>query len=167
MINYLPKYILSFVILVALQVFVLNNIQLNGYINPYIYILFILTLPNDIPKWALLVLAFLLGITVDLFTHTLGMHSSATVFMAFLRPLVLQVLEPRTGYDPDSKPSIADYGFNWFFNYAGILVLVHHIFLFYIEVFKLSSFFQTLSRALLSAVFSLVLILLIRIFMKR
>ncbi|MFO8235520.1 MAG: rod shape-determining protein MreD [Bacteroidales bacterium] len=167
MINYFPKYIISFILLVALQVLVLNNIQLSGYLNPYVYILFILTLPNEIPGWALLVLAFVLGMTIDLFSHTLGMHSSATVFMAFLRPMVLRILEPRSGYDLDSRPSIGNYGLNWFFNYAGLLVLAHHIFLFYIEVFKVSSFFQTLSRALLSAIFSLFLILLIKIFVKR
>lgn len=167
MINRIPKYILSFIILVLLQVLLLNNIQLSGYINPYIYILFILSLPKEIPDWVLLVLAFLLGLTVDLFSHTVGMHSSATLFMAFLRPTVLRSLEPRGGYDPDNQPSIKNYGFGWYFKYAGLLVLTHHLFLFYIEVFKFSDFFQTFSRAIISALFSLFIILLIKLFVKR
>lgn len=167
MINRIPKYILSFVILVLVQVLLLNNIQLSGYLNPYIYILFILSLPNETPDWALLVIAFILGITLDLFSHTVGMHSSATVFMAFLRPTVLRSLEPRGGYEPDTRPSIRNYGVIWYFKYAAILVLAHHLFLFYVEVFKLNDFFLTLSRAILSAVFSLILIMLIKIFIKR
>lgn len=167
MINLLPRYILSFLILVLLQVLILNNIQLSGYINPYIYILFILTLPFNTPKWALLVLGFLLGLSIDLFTHTVGMHASATVFLAFLRPGLLNSMEPRGGYEPDSNPSIQDFGLGWFFKYAALSVLAHHLFLFYIEVFKLEGFFQTLSRALLSGLFSLVLILFIKLFIKK
>jgi hypothetical protein len=167
MINIFPRYIVSFIILVLLQVLILNNIQLSGYINPYIYILFILTLPFDTPKWGLLVLGFILGLSVDLFTHTVGMHTSATVFLAFLRPALLNSMEPRGGYDPDSNPSIQDYGLRWFFRYAAISILAHHLFLFFIEVFKLESFFQTLSRAILSGIFSLVLILFIKLFIKK
>ena len=167
MINRLPRYIISFIILVLFQILILNNIQLSGYLNPYIYILFIIGLPFEIPRWSLLVLGFLLGLTVDLFTHTVGMHTAATVFMAFLRPGLLRSLEPRGGYEPDTVPSIQDYGFKWFFQYAGILTLAHHLFLFYIEVFKIEGFFQTLSRALLSAVFSLFLIILLRVFIKK
>jgi len=167
MINYLPRYILTFVILVFVQVFLLNNVQLSGFLNPYIYVLFILSLPFETPKWALLVLAFLLGFTIDLFTHTIGMHASATVFMAFLRPTLLRSMEPRDGYQLETYPSIRDYGLKWYFQYAGILIVVHHLFLFYVEVFRLDLFFQTLSRALLSAVFSLILILLIKLFIKK
>ena len=167
MINRIPRYVLSFLVLVLIQVLLLNNIQLSGYLNPYIYILFILSLPNDIPDWALLVLAFFLGITVDLFSHTVGMHSSATVFMAFLRPTILRSLEPRGGYEPDTRPSVQEYGFNWYFKYAALMVLVHHLFLFYIEVFKVSDFFLTFSRAILSAIFSLIIILLTKLFIKR
>lgn len=167
MINVFPRYIISFIILVLLQVLILNNIQLSGYINPYIYILFILTLPLDTPKWALLVLGFLLGLSVDLFTHTVGMHTSATVFLAFLRPALLNSMEPRGGYEPDASPSIQDHGLRWFFRYAAISILAHHMFLFFVEVFKFANFFQTLSRAILSGIFSLVLILFIKLFIKK
>lgn len=167
MINLLPRYILSFLLLVLIQVLILNNIQLSGYINPYIYILFILTLPLNTPKWALLVLGFLLGLSIDLFTHTVGMHASATVFLAFLRPGLLNSMEPRGGYELDTRPSIQNYGLRWFFIYVALSVLAHHLFLFFIEVFKLESFFQTLLRALLSGLFSLVLILFIKLFVKK
>jgi hypothetical protein len=59
MIKLLPKYIIRFVVLVLVQVFILNNVHLGGFINPYIYILFIITLPFETPKWFLFVIAFL------------------------------------------------------------------------------------------------------------
>lgn len=167
MIRYVPRYFLTFLILVLVQVLLFNNVQLGGYLNPYVYVLFILSLPFETPRWGLLVLGFILGLTLDLFSHTVGMHTSASVFMAFLRPYVLRTLEPRDGYEPETYPSVKDYGFSWYFNYAGILILTHHLFLFYVEIFKLDIFFHTLSRALLSTVFSLALILFIKVFIKR
>jgi rod shape-determining protein MreD len=167
MINRLPRYIIVFIVLVLAQILLFNNIQLSGYLNPYIYILFILVLPFETPKWGLLAAGFILGITIDLFSHTIGMHASATVFMAYLRPHILRNMEPRDGYEPDTEPSIQDYGFSWFLKYSAILTLAHHIFLFYIEVFKFEGFFQTLSRAVLSALMSILIIVLIKIFIRK
>jgi len=164
MIKRLPRYIINFILLVFLQVFIFNNIQFSGFINPYIYIIFILLLPFETPKWMLLMLAFLLGLTVDLFTNTIGMHSSATVFMAFLRPYLLKVLAPRDGYEAETLPQLNYYGFSWFLRYAAVLVIAHHLFLFYIEVFSFSNFFFTLLRVILSSIFSIFLIVISQYF---
>lgn len=155
---------IQFIFLIILQALILNNIQLSGYINPYLYILFILWLPIDTPKFLLLFLAFLLGFSLDLFTNTLGMHTSATVFMAFCRPYVLQLLAPRDGYDLNQTPGIKDFGFKWFFVYAGILTLLHHLFLFYIEAFRFDDFMETLKRVFFSWIFSMVLIFIAQLF---
>jgi rod shape-determining protein MreD len=141
-----------------LQVFILNNVQMGGFINPYIYILFILLLPINTPKWLLLLSGFVLGISIDIFSHTPGMNSSATVFMAFIRPYVLEIIAPREGYEKDSSPRLKIYGFTWFLRYTFILVLAHHFVLFYVEVFRFSDFFLTFSRVILSTIFSTLLI---------
>lgn len=167
MIKLLPRYLVSFVLLVFLQVFILNNIQFSGYINPYIYILFILILPFETPKWLLLVLAFILGITIDLFSGTLGMHSSATVIMAFLRPYVLKVISPRDGYESETLPQLRYYGMSWFLKYSVILIFIHHLFLFYIEVFRISHFFTTFVRVILSSIFTIVLVLISQYFYRK
>jgi len=86
------------------------------------------------------------------------MHSSATVFMAFLRPFVLNIIAPRDGYESETYPQLKYYGGTWFLKYSSILVLAHHLFLFYIEVFRFSDFFSTLLRVLLSSFFSILLI---------
>ena len=138
MIKIFSRNIIRFLFLVFIQVLIFNNIQFSGLINPYIYVIFILLLPFKTPTWALLGLAFLLGISVDLFANTPGMHSTATVLMAFLRPYVLSIIAPRDGYETGTFPRLYYYGFFWFLKYAAILVTIHHLSLFYLEIFRLS-----------------------------
>jgi rod shape-determining protein MreD len=164
MIKSLGKYIIRFVILVLLQVLVFNNIQLSGFIIPCFYVLFILLLPFEIPKWSLPLIGFLLGLSIDLFTHTPGIHASATVLMAFSRPFVLNMIAPREGYEPGSHPTLYYYGLEWFLKYSAILVCIHHFFLFYVEIFRISDFFTTFLRALLSSAFSIIFIVLSQYF---
>lgn len=151
--------ILRFVFLVGLQVTILNNVQLSGYINPYLYVLFILLMPVKFPKIPVMVLAFILGLTVDMFTNTMGIHAGATVFMAFARPFVLKIFSPRDGYETDATPNIKDLGLQWWLAYSSVLVLIHHFALFYLEAFRFSEFFNTFLRVLLSSVATLILIL--------
>jgi hypothetical protein len=117
-------------------------------------------LPFETPRWLLLLSGFLLGLSVDIFSNTLGLHASASVFMAFMRPYVLRVISPRDGYETGTFPRIFYYGLTWFLNYTIILVVMHHLFLFYFEVFRLSEFFRTLLRVVLSASFSVAFIVL-------
>ena len=167
MIRILSRNIIRFILLILLQIFIFNNIQFNGYINPYFYILFIILLPFETPGWILLILSFLLGFTIDIFSQTLGIHASACVFMAFFRPTVLRMLTPRDEYEIGTFPRIYYYGFRWFLKYTAALVFIHHLFLFYIEIFTLSDFFLTLLRAILSSIFSISLIILSQYFIYK
>ena len=153
------KLTLRFVVLVILQIVVLNNIQLSGFINPYLYVLFILMLPIRIPRLPMLFLSFLCGLTIDVFSNTMGMHSAACVFMAFSRPGVLRLIAPREGYEAEAIPSVKDMSFNWFLLYAAVLIFLHHLLLFYIEVFRFSEFFLTFIRVLASSLTTLALVI--------
>lgn len=154
------KYIGLFVLLLFLQLFIFNNIQLSGYINPYIYILFILLLPYEISGWLLLGLAFITGICVDSFMNTYGMHTSATLLLAFLRPYILRLISSREDVDKKGSPSIYSNGFTWFLKYAFFLTLAHHFMLFFIESFTFTTFFHTLLRVVLSTIVTTSFILL-------
>ncbi len=154
------KNIIRFIILILIQVFVLNNIRISGYINPYLYVLFILLLPFETPGWLLLLSSFFMGLAIDMFAHTPGMHAAASTLMAFLRPGVIRLLSGPKSIEPGMKPSLKSMGFNWFFLYAAILTSVHHIAYFFIEVFRFSEFLQTFYRAILSIIVTLVLIML-------
>jgi rod shape-determining protein MreD len=166
MINSILRFGLIFILLILAQVIVFNNIQFSGYVNPYIYVMFILLLPVEIPSWLLLIISLLTGLIIDSFTGSPGMHSSASVLAGFVRPYVLRLVSPRDGYEPGSNPSMLVYGFKWFFIYSASVVLVHHIALFYLEVFRFAEFFRTMLRALLSSLFSLIFILLIEYYRR-
>jgi len=158
--NLLFKNALRFFILVIIQIFLLNQIRLGGYINPYLYVLFILLLPFETPRWLLLILAFVLGLIIDIFSGTMGMHTAASVLMAFARPGVLKMIATKAQYESGVKPGIQDMGFPWFFSYAGLLIFIHHFLLFYIEVFRFSEFFTTFFRIILSSIVTLALVIL-------
>lgn len=153
------RIILRFIVLVAIQVLVLNNIQLGGFINPYLYVLFLLRLPVRTPRLLLLVIAMATGLTIDMFQNTMGMHAMACVVLAYFRPGWLKIIAPRDGYETDAEPSIRKFGPGWFIAYASVMVLIHHLFLFYIEVFRFSEFFSTLLRVVLSSIVTLLLII--------
>lgn len=158
MIKILPRNILRFVLVVLVQVLIFNNIELGGYLNPYVYIIFIILLPFETPAWVLLVLGFILGLSVDIFSETLGMHTAATVLMSYMRPLALSVVSPRDGYESGSFPRVHYYGLGWFIQYALILVFAHHTVLFLTELFKTADFFHVILRIILSTLFSLFII---------
>lgn len=154
------KNIIRFVLLVLLQVLILNHVSLGGYVNPYLYILFILWLPFSTERWVLLISAFLLGFAVDIFSNTIGLNAAASVAMAFARPFVISMISTGTDFEPGTRPSIRGQGMRWFLSYAIILVLIHHSVLFYLEIFRFSEFFPTLLRVILSTIFTLGLVLL-------
>jgi rod shape-determining protein MreD len=159
MIKDFGKYVIMFVVLLLLQVLILNNIQFSGFVNPYIYILYILLLPFTIPGYMLLGLSFLLGISVDIFSNTLGIHAGATVLLGFLRPGIARMISSREIIEKGNTPNMAQLGFASFIKYTVIAVLVHHLFLFFAEVFSFGGFFETLLRYILSSAFSIVIIL--------
>jgi cell shape-determining protein MreD len=167
MIKLLARNIIRFFILILVQVLLLDNVLLGGYLNPYFYVLFILLMPFETPRWLLLVAGFLLGLSIDLFTNTLGMHTAATVLMAFMRPWVLSLFAPRDGYEPETYPRIYYYGLGWFAGYAAILTLLHHLVLFYVEVFHFQYFFTTLLRVILSTALTTSTVILSQFFIFR
>ena len=166
MINSILRFGLIFILLALVQILLFNNIQFSGYVNPYVYIMFILLLPVEIPATLTLFLSFGIGIIIDFYSGSAGMHAFASTFAGFVRPLVLRSISPRDGYSPRAQPSMVNYGFKWFLLYATIIVFVHHSALFFVETFKVMDFIRTLSRTILSALFSLTFIIIIEFYRK-
>ena len=148
-----------FVFLVLAQVLIFNQVQFSGFFNPYVYLLFIILLPLSTPRYLVLVLAFLTGFIIDIFSNSLGVHSAATVFAAYARPLVIRVISNRED-DKSDYPGLHQNKLMWFINYVLIMVLLHHTVLFYLEVYTFANFFNTLYRVLLSSLFSIIIIVL-------
>lgn len=152
------KNIARFVILVLLQVLIVQNIRLGSYMVLFPYVLFILLLPFEIHKLLLLVVSFLLGLSIDFFYDTAGMHAAACTLMGFSRHYVLKLIAPREGYETGTEPTIQHMGVSWFVTYAAILIAIHHLFFFYLELFRFNEFFRTLLRVILSSLGSFVFI---------
>lgn len=166
MINRILRYGFFFIVLFLLQILLFNNIKFSGFVNPYVYIMFILLLPAEIPSWLLLILSFFTGLTMDFFSGTPGMHTSATLLAGFVRPYTLMLLAPRDGYEPGSGQSMMVYGFKWFLIYTSVIVFVHHFALFFLEVFRLTGFFHTFLRIILSSLFTVAFIILLEYIRK-
>ena len=161
------RNIFRFVVVVLFQVLVMDNVMINGYMIPYLYLLFILLMPFETPRWLQLLAGFVLGLTLDIFSNTPGLHTSATVLAAFARGYILDLLAPREGYEPETFPRIHYYGLVWFLKYTIIIVVIHHFMLFYLEVFQLKDFFSTLLRVILSSILSTSTIVLSQYFVFR
>ena len=163
----ISRNIVRFIVVIIFQVMVMDNVMINGYMVPYLYLLFILLMPFETPRWMQLLSGYPLGMGIDVCENTPGMHTAATVLVAFIRPYLLDLLAPRDGYEPETFPRIHYYGFVWFLKYTFIIVVIHHFMLFYLEVFQLKDFFSTLLRVILSSILSASTIVLSQYFVFR
>ncbi len=150
--------ILSFVLLVLFQVLALNNVQFLGFINPYIYILFIIALPVKTPRWLSLILAFILGLTIDIFSNTLGMHAFATVLIAFLRNGIINLFIVLEEND-NPVPSFRSFGVAAYIKYMVLMVFIHHFSLFFLEAFSFAQPVLILSKITLSSLVTILILL--------
>lgn len=143
------------------QVLVLKRITLwwEGfhYFQIFLYPLFILLLPLRTPQQLLVFLGFVIGISMDMFYDSPGVHASACVFVAAIRPWVLDWIAPRGGYDSKHVPTKAQYGLPWFLRYAAIMLALHLIFYFSVEsftfVYAIQIFLKTVSSWIISMIF--------------
>lgn len=147
-------------VLLLLQVFVFSNIKLSSLgIVPAFFILYIILLPFETPNWAILLLAFLLGLSIDIFTDTLGINASSTVFIAFIRPLLLKTISPRDGYEAGTFPRVHYMGMPWFFKYSLIIVFLHQMLYYILVDFGFDHFGVMLLKAFIGTVITLILII--------
>lgn len=157
----LLRNIIRFILLLLLQVFVLNKIQVGQMVSLYIYMLFILLLPFNLPRPGLMVLGLLTGLSLDMFMNTMGEHAAACVFIAYLRPFIINILSPQGGFETTQKsPSMSSMGSTQFFVYAAILVFLHHVVYFSLGVFNMANPLYLLLKIVLGTAASLLLILL-------
>ena len=162
--NSLINNILRFAFLLLLQVLVINHIQISSMVTSYIYVLAILMLPFNTPRWLLLVSAFVLGFFMDVFSGTMGLNMAATVLIAFVRPTLLNMISLGRDFNSDDSPTMKVLGADWFISYALIMILIHHSAMFFLEVFRWSELGTTMLRILYSTTATFVLIVLSQIF---
>ncbi|PKH67085.1 rod shape-determining protein MreD [Flavobacterium sp. ALD4] len=146
--------IFRFILLLAVQIVIFNNMNFLGFIMPLPYMLFIILYPVNGNRAGLLLTSFLLGLTLDVFSNSGGVHAAACVTLAYLRPYIFkfafgisyeyQTIKLNDVLTPER------------FSFILISVIIHHFTLFILEAFQVSFFWDILIRTLLSTVFTII-----------
>lgn len=155
------QLISRFIILVFVQVLILNNINFLGYINPYLYILFIMLFPVRNNRTAIVFISFLLGLCIDVFSDSGGVHAAACVFVAYIRPTFLK-FSFGTVYDYQTI-KFNQTELSTRLTYFTLITVVHHLVLFSLEVFNISKIILILQKTLFSSIFTILLCLIMTI----
>ena len=160
------KRLLWFTVLVMVQVFVLNHIHLFAIATPLLYIYFILLFPRNYPQWAIMLWAFIMGLTIDVFTNTPGITAGSLTLLAALQPFILHLFIPRdssenfqAGLDTLSVPQ-----YTW---YVFILTIIYSFIFFSLEMFSFFNVVEWLQCIGGSTLLTLVLILVVENLRRR
>lgn len=155
--------IARFILLLATQITIFNNIDFLGYINPFPYLLFIILFPVNGNKSSLILSSFCLGIIVDLFCNSGGVHAASCLLLAYIRPAIFK-FSFGLSYEYQTV-RLNDVLTTERFSFILISVIIHHFSLFLLEVFQLNFLWDILLRTLLSTIFTIIIcIVLIYIF---
>lgn len=155
--DYLHR-ILWFAGLVLLQVLILNNVHIGGYATPFLYTYFILKFPSGTSRNGLMLWAFFIGLTIDIFSNTPGMNAAAIVLLAFLRPTLLKLFVPRDIMD-SIIPTFKSMGAASYIKYVFAGVFVQSSVLLFIEFFSFTSIWLLLIRVVSCTLLTVVCIL--------
>ena len=161
--KYLVAHSFQFVVFLGLQILLLRNLVLFNTAFCFLYIGFLLFLPIQMPKVMLLLLAFVSGITVDIFYDTIGINAAAALLLAYLRPYVLLVLTPRDDYEKSDSVNVHVMGWRWFSVYTLFLVFIHHLALFFLELGSFREVGFTLVKVLVSTLFTYLVLVIIQL----
>lgn len=159
--------ILGFILFLMAQVLLLKNLVLFGSAFCFLYVLYILLLPVDLKIIPTLLIAFVLGLGVDFFYDTLGIHTASILFIAFVRKQWLSTVTPTGGYDDDISPSMLNMGIGWFATYALPIFLVHHSLFFFIESWGTQLFFPVLQKIIASVIFVFLMSIIVQLLFYR
>lgn len=158
--NDLAKNIIRFIVLMAIQVFILDKIpHLHRFITPYLYFIFILWLPFSVSRQWLLIIGFLTGLVLDYFTMTPGLHAAACTLIAYVRPFVINILTPKDSSEFNYRePSPRAMQWTPYAVYVFILTLLHHGYMVLLEWLDFGSFLDFLIKVVTTTAISMLLI---------
>lgn len=154
----LVKNTFLFIALVLLQVLIFNHIEYWGYVNPMIYIVFLLVAPyreNQVPN---LLAAFAIGLCIDIFSNTGGLHAASSVLIAYCRQSILLIVFGRNF--EYQEMDLASYPFTKIFSYTTLMVVVHHTLFYFLEIFNFNHLLLTFTKIIGASIFTIIVCLL-------
>lgn len=146
----ISKTVLTFLLFIILQLLVFRNIVIQDYAFCFMYIACILLLPNEVSQTWVIPISFLVGLIIDVFYDTAGVHASACVLIGYLRTYIVQFLFPNRGLETDVVLSINGMGTERFVRYIFIMTLIHHTLLFFVEAGTFQFFVVTIIKTISS-----------------
>jgi hypothetical protein len=158
------RHILRALLILLLQVLVLKRIGLGSswlwhFGNIFLYPVIVLLLPFRLSRHYVIVIGFVLGLIIDMFYDTIGVHAFALTATAYARGLLLSYLEPRGGYQLSMSPTIFSMGLNWVLTFTSLSLLIHTFLYFTAEVFTFVYIGQILLKTLITFVFSMLVVM--------
>lgn len=156
------RTILGGIFLLALQILVLNGLDISAQMYPQIYILILLSLPVNTQHWVLMLVGFFLGYFMDWFSDTQGLHAAALTFVGYLRFGYLKTVMDKEAFNSGIRPIYGNVENAWYVVYIAIFSLIFHSVLFFLADFTFVHFGDTLIKIFFSSSLSILLILLIQ-----
>ncbi|WP_297336620.1 rod shape-determining protein MreD [Algoriphagus sp.] len=164
----LITFIFTGIILLIVQVLFLKNLAVFGVAMGFLYLMFILDFSISVNRMNLLFVAFWVGLLIDIFYQTIGMHAASATLVAFIRPYWLKAISPTGGYDETSRPDLHEMGLSWYISYSFPLFFIYSFLFFSIDQWGTGGLLGVLNKSLFSTIFSMLLAILVQVlFFKR
>lgn len=158
---------LRLLILLVVDIFLVSRLEIGMYFVPHIYFLSLLMLPVRSTKAVLLMFGFFSGLVMDLFMNTGGLHAAATTMIAFIRIFTLRFYLAPEDEDNNISPGLYTLGTRKYLIYSSVLIFIHQLTFFSLEVFKTDSIMLILKKTLASSSLDMLLLIFIQmLFMK-
>jgi len=153
------KSLALFVLIVLAQVLIFNQMNLFGFINPMIYLLFLILYRFDQNQTLFIFMGFLTGYMIDIMSQTGGAHAIASLSVSYLRPFIIRNTFGITAELPKSFNSDLRTLNKSIFLVS--FVFVHHLIYFFVLYFSWDAILLILKGTFLTTLFSLILILIL------
>ncbi|HAC23073.1 MAG TPA: rod shape-determining protein MreD [Porphyromonadaceae bacterium] len=158
MLNNTIRNSIYFIVFVVLQVLLFNQISFFKVATPFLYIYFILKLPEGTSRSLVVFYGFLTGLSIDIFSNTPGMHAAAATFAGLVRYPLIKRLTTKDMVET-AAPSFYSMGAGGYTRYVVFFVLLHHAALLLIESFTLFDPLYLIIRILASSALTIILLL--------
>jgi hypothetical protein len=152
--NNIVSHIVRFILLVLVQVFILNQLEIGWGILIMAYPLFVFLLPYELNLSITLLISFGMGICIDAMSNTFGLHTSSLLLFAYIRPLVFSRFASKEDYEMNREANIYTLGASWFILTFGSMLLIHHLWFFLFEVANFSELSYILQKTTFSTIAS-------------
>ena len=142
----------------ALQVLLFDHLHIGSLGIVMMYILFLINLPTRTPRWAEMLIGVGVGMMMDIWHSSLGIHMAACVALTFVRPILLTNAIQDIERIKDNL-SIQNIGPAEYTKCAVLLTVLHHFIVLSLEMWSIHMWWMVLLQTLVSSAMTLCVIL--------